>query len=219
MNASPHSRLGATSSRSGLVWTTATMADDRPASEVRRERGRKLATQLLIEIGDGVRTIDQDPRGKPIVHGPPARYVSISHTGPILAAAASAIGPVGIDIEQHDPDRDFQRLAGAAFGPSEARAVASDGLAAFYRIWTVREAIAKATGEGLASVTDGVDRVPLAMRAGEWTSADDGWLVAHDVIDRGLSFALAVRAAPADARTIADSGHVGRSRVDLAGRF
>ena len=63
------------------------------------------------------------------------------------------MGPIGIDIEYRDPARDLDRLAEAAYGAEECRAVAACGISAFYRIWTVREAISKATGDGMALVT------------------------------------------------------------------
>jgi hypothetical protein len=81
--------------------------------------------------------------------------------------------------------------------------VASHGLSAFYRIWTVREAIGKATGEGMALVTDGTDRVPVAMADGAFAAGRGGWLLAHDVIAQDFSLALAVEvASPQDRRVI-----------------
>ena len=69
------------------------------------------------------------------------------------------------------------------------------GLSAFYRIWTVREAISKATGDGMALVTDGTDRVPVAMADGTFAAARDDWLLAHDVIAQDFSLALAAHVA------------------------
>jgi len=100
-------------------------------------------------MGDEHQAIDTDTRGKPIVCGASMRHISIAHTGNLVAAAASAIGPVGIDVEHRDPARDLNRLALAAFGPAECQAVASQGVSAFYRVWTLREAISKATGDGM----------------------------------------------------------------------
>ena len=168
--------------------------------------------QLLRETGEGAWTIEDDLRGKPIVHGAPARHVSISHTGRFIAAAASTLGPVGIDIERHNLGRDVERLAEAAFGPDEMRAVAVGGPSVFYRIWTIREALAKATGEGMAKIVDGIDRVPASLVDGSWISAGNGWCVAHDQIHDGLSLALAVHAPGADARTFAD---LRQSRIEV----
>jgi 4'-phosphopantetheinyl transferase len=162
-------------------------------------------------MGDEHRTIDTDTRGKPIVCGASMRHISIAHTGNLVAAAASAIGPVGIDVEHRDRARDLTRLALAAFGPAECQAVASHGVSAFYRIWTIREAISKATGDGMALVTDRIDRVPVDMVDGALVAAEGEWLVAHEVIARDLSLALVVLAAAPETRMAAQ----GRSLASL----
>lgn len=180
------------STQSSIVWATSLVeANVMPSG--RKALGRLLVSQLMIAIDGEHRTIDTDARGKPVVYGTTARHISISHTGNVVAAAASAIGPVGIDVEYRDPDRDLNRLALAAFGPAECQAVAFHGISAFYRIWTLREAISKATGDGMALVTDRIDRVPLDMPDGTLVAVDDEWLVAHEVVARDLSLALAVR--------------------------
>jgi phosphopantetheinyl transferase len=160
-----------------------------------RSTGRALAEQLLIALGGTGWTIEPDMRGKPVVSGPLTRHVSIAHSRSIVVAAASAVGPIGIDIEYLDAARDLDRLASAAYGAEERRVVASQGVSAFYRIWTVREAISKATGDGMALVADRLDRVPASMRDGPFISADGDWLIAHDVVEQNFSLALAVQVA------------------------
>jgi phosphopantetheinyl transferase len=184
-----------------IVWATALIDAQHTTPAVRRASGRALASQLLVAIGDESRAVDTDARGKPIVPGEPMLHVSIAHTRNLVAAAASAIGPVGIDIEYRNPDRDLGRLALAAFGPAECQAVAVHGVSAFYRIWTLREAISKATGDGMALVADRIDRVPIVMGDGTLVAAGDEWLVAHDVVAQDFSLALVVRVALGDART------------------
>jgi len=156
-------------------------------------------------MGDEHRAIDTDTRGKPIVCGASMRHISIAHTGNLVAAAASAIGPVGIDVEHRDPARDLNRLALAAFGPAECQAVASHGVSAFYRVWTLREAISKATGDGMALVADRIDRVPICMMDGSLVAAGDEWLFAHEVIAQDFSLALVVRVASAEVRSAMQS--------------
>ena len=122
--------------------------------------------QLLMALGGTGWTIELDAQGKPIARGPFARHVSIAHSRNIVAAAASAwvlsasTSSIGI------PHAIWIAWPQAAYGAEECRAVASCGLSAFYRIWTVREAISKATGDGMALVTDRTDRVPAAMADG-----------------------------------------------------
>jgi hypothetical protein len=175
-----------------ILWAIApAQSSDRSG---RTATGRVLAVQLLIALGGVDWTIKPDAQGKPVACGPFARHVSIAHSRNIVVAAASVVGPVGIDIEYRDPTRDLVRLAQAAYGAEECRAVASSGLSAFYRIWTVREAMSKATGDGMALVTDGTDRVPGAMIDGAF-AVRDNWLLAHDVIAQDFSLALAAHVA------------------------
>ena len=101
----------------------------------------------------------RSPNGKPSVmteSGENGPSVSLSHTAGLIAVAVASHGPIGIDVERHR-DRDFTALAEQAFGPLEQQAVASGGRDTFYRIWTLREAVAKATGEGLALVLNRID--------------------------------------------------------------
>lgn len=100
---------------------------------------------------------------------------------------------MGIDIESHNALRDIDAIAEAAFGPGEREAVRREGPAAFYRIWTIREAVAKATGEGMVSVTDRHDRVPPGMPVGMMVAVNDGWLLGYQRIAENISWALALR--------------------------
>lgn len=207
---------GKMSVHQSIIWATAPVAPPSAKASFlsRRALGRALALRLLAEIGDGPWAIEADARGKPLAYGPTTRHVSIAHTGTVVVAAASKIGPIGIDIERRDPKRDLNRLTLAAFGPAECTAVASHGVSAFYRIWTIREAISKATGDGMALVTDRVDRVPTAMVDGELVATADDWLIAHEVISRDLSLALAVRVGSRKARTAAQACRLGSLRLD-----
>jgi hypothetical protein len=124
-----------------------------------------------------------------------APSVSLSHSGGWVACAISAAGPLGIDIEVHRPDRNFCEIAAAAFGPGEQAQVASEGAASFYRIWTLKEAMAKASGSGIAEVTDRTDRVAEEPRKCSWrtTDGDTLWWLGYATPLRGLSLAIAVK--------------------------
>jgi phosphopantetheinyl transferase len=186
-----------------IVWATTLVDASSPTPPRRRTVGRALALQLLIALGGEDWSIETDARGKPVVRGSPVRHISIAHTGNIVAAAASAVGPIGIDVEYRDPARDLNSLALAAYGPAECQAVATHGVSAFYRIWTIREAISKVTGDGMALVIDRIDRVPISMMDGSIVAAGDEWLFAHEVIAQDFSLALVVRVASAEVRDAA----------------
>jgi phosphopantetheinyl transferase len=191
------------SNGSSIVWAAARIDASSPNLPSRSMAGRELVLQLLLELGGEGWTIEIDGRGKPIACGASVRHISIAHTGAIVAAAASTVGPIGIDVEYREPDRDLNRLALAAFGPKECQAVGQQGVSAFYRIWTLREAISKATGDGMAFVTDRIDHVPIGMLDGSLVAVGDEWLFAHDVIAQEFSLALVVQVASPEARRAA----------------
>lgn len=110
-------------------------------------------------------------------------HVSISHSGPLLACAAST-APVGIDIEAPRRERDLIALAQRMFPASEVEALAAlDAVqqrSAFYRRWTLDEAHAKRDGDGLASKRSQRqfwrDAARDAATAGSWRGKD--WFLA-----------------------------------------
>jgi hypothetical protein len=74
------------------------------------------------------------------------------------------------------PARSLGEIAAYAFGPQEQQAARSGEVADFYRIWTLREASAKACGVGLPMLADGRDYFETAPVAGSWQSVVDGRL-------------------------------------------
>ncbi|HET9140625.1 4'-phosphopantetheinyl transferase family protein [Actinophytocola sp.] len=98
--------------------------------------------------------------GKPRVVAPdghppdrPLPELSISHSGDLIAVAITDGVPVGVDVEQ---ERDVQvdDLVRMTLSPDElpdfAGVPSADRDAAFFTIWSRKEAVLKATGRGLA---------------------------------------------------------------------
>jgi len=149
-----------------LITRWATASDHCEIGSGRRAPSSLLARAalraLLARHTDQVDwRIIRTQQGKPFLISPSGAAgpsVSVSHTGETVAVAMAREGSIGIDIERHRP-RDFNALAAQAFGPTEQAEVAVHGEDAFFRIWTLREAIAKATGEGLALAANGRDLV------------------------------------------------------------
>jgi len=98
-------------------------------------------------------------------------HISISHTRGLVACAVSQDSPIGIDVE-YWRTRDFRALAAYAFGMREREEVAHKGISAFYRIWTVREAIAKISGIGILAMLDGMDYASDSPASGCWTTGE-----------------------------------------------
>ncbi|MGW1675779.1 4'-phosphopantetheinyl transferase family protein [Streptomyces sp. NPDC002324] len=92
------------------------------------------------------------PHGKPTLPGTEWE-ASISHSGRLAAVAVCSAGPVGLDIEHIDAGFDVAELEPQALSLVEREAFGPRTPEAFFRTWTRKEAIVKATGDGL--------RIPL----------------------------------------------------------
>jgi len=95
------------------------------------------------------------PHGKPSVKGS-VLEISVSHSGDRVAIAVTAGMPVGVDVEQTDkPARnpagtDPDTLARYVLAEQELAALNEEGSPSdFYVAWTRKEAVTKATGDGL----------------------------------------------------------------------
>ncbi len=79
---------------------------------------------------------------------------NLSHAKDKFALAVTQQQSVGIDIEYHAPQLDLLGLAKRFFSQQEYQQLLSvseqDKLRYFYRLWTLKEAFVKATGEGLS---------------------------------------------------------------------
>jgi 4'-phosphopantetheinyl transferase len=161
---------------------------------------RALLSNMLADIWDippHEAEIRSERSGRPYlaakgVHRLP--FISLSHSRGWVACAATEVGPVGIDIERQRPGRDHGGISAVAFGPLERARVTGAGVGAFYRIWTLREAIAKASGQGLALATDGRDRAHDGPDQGEWVTTLDGsrWALSHRFMEDDVNLATAV---------------------------
>lgn len=112
-----------------------------------------------------------EPGGRPCVRsgtGERGPHISLSHTKGMMACAVSETHPVGIDVQYHRTLA-FADVVSMAFGPQEQAYVSTFGALAFYKIWTLREARAKALGEGLALAADGQDQILMPWKVDAWT--------------------------------------------------
>lgn len=131
-----------------------------PSSRCARALLRLMLRQAVEDWRE--RPILRDPDGRPVLEaraGEILPAISLAHSGGFIAAAHGFVPRLGLDLERSGRPRDIQGIAELAFGPAERRQVAQGGPEAFYRIWTAREALAKATGRALAQVTDRRDYV------------------------------------------------------------
>ena len=112
-------------------------------------------------------------RGRPVLSGASGPSFNVSHTEGLVACAVSS-GAVGVDVERGRRLRDPRALATRFFHPDEAAEIletadASAARKGFLRLWTLKEAYAKALGHGVAGYLGRV-RFP----------SDEGRLVPRD---------------------------------------
>ncbi len=122
--------------------------------------GRGCLRRLLGSV------LDADPRtlaleagshGKPFLRSRPGEVLpefNLAHSRGVILIGLSAAGAIGVDVEYLDPGVELYDIARTAFHADDlARirlaATQDEGLAAFYRCWTRKEAVAKADGRGL----------------------------------------------------------------------
>lgn len=107
----------------------------------------------------GVEDLTYEPNGKPVAKN---CYVSISHSGDMVAVCRNDDVPVGIDIEKM-VERDFNKVANRFFRGKELEKFNENPVAeTFYEIWTRKEAYSKILGTGVQEVVKGFDVYALA---------------------------------------------------------
>jgi phosphopantetheinyl transferase len=111
----------------------------------------------------------------------------------IAACAITNLGTIGIDVEFR-AGRSFPAIAAAAFGPGEQRVVTREGGSAFYRIWSLREALAKARLNGIERLTDGCDYFADAPGTGTWSTVIDNqrWMFWTGILPGNYAAATAI---------------------------
>jgi phosphopantetheinyl transferase len=125
---------------------------DRRRSVVARAALARLAAARM-HLDPAALALGHDERGHPILLDRPALHVSIAHSGEFVACALSD-RRVGVDVERADRSEADDALAARVCGPAERRQLeqipAGPRRRALIRLWTRKEALAKALGVGLA---------------------------------------------------------------------
>jgi 4'-phosphopantetheinyl transferase len=180
------------------------------SDRIRFVGGRALLRSMLCEhTGIDARAwrFGNGDKGKPFVEAPEAAAeglaFSVSHAGPGIACAVGIARSVGIDIEPFDREIDVDRLAGRILSPRERDALASgpggDRRRRMLELWTLKEAVVKASGEGISAMLSGIEisfdedgRPVLASDAARLSPLSD-WTLRQFRTSTGCCGALAVR--------------------------
>lgn len=101
--------------------------------------------------------LEYSASGQPLVpageNGLRPLFFSVSHSGCDLLFAFSKSWPAGVDIEEIRPVNELQTMIRKSCSVEEMDRISkvpeSEQAGAFYKIWTLKEAISKAAGSGL----------------------------------------------------------------------
>jgi phosphopantetheine--protein transferase-like protein len=114
------------------------------------DKARSLVSGLLLRRFCGVtdeKQLYRGENGKPYLKGG-NMYFNISHSGN-YAVLAAAQNEVGVDIEKVAPYS--ETVAARCFTPAEQEWLRHEGNdEAFYRLWTAKESVMKASGLGFS---------------------------------------------------------------------
>ena len=122
---------------------------------------RALVRTTLSHYGDRspqAWEFESSPRGKPQLKHMPQQgplYFNLSNTqGLVVCAVSRQFSQLGVDVEAIGRDANFEGVARRMFAPTElaqwrARPQASQA-EGFFRYWTLKESLVKATGEGIS---------------------------------------------------------------------
>jgi 4'-phosphopantetheinyl transferase len=102
-----------------------------------------------------------DRLGKPRLdpdHGPPGLTFNLSHARGLVGCAIGIGDGMGIDVETFEPGRADLSIAPSCFSAAETALLQATPPelqpVQFFRLWTLKEAFVKATGQGLSRALD-----------------------------------------------------------------
>lgn len=122
--------------------------------------GRAVGVDPAAVVVDRTCESCGEAHGRPRLSRTPLE-ASISHSGDVVVVAVTRTGPVGVDIEQLGA-ADHTDLVSTVSTGSEPRNIAT--ARDFYAYWTRKEAVLKATGEGLERAMTSIEVTPPGAR-------------------------------------------------------
>ena len=131
---------------------------------------RSILAQYL-EMNPAALRFQYLENGKPVFADASAGmgfHFNLAHTSDLALVAVTRIGPVGADVESVRPIKNVDELVARFFSKREdelfRRVATEQKPAAFFNLWTRKEALLKATGEG---ITRSLSLVEVSFLPGE----------------------------------------------------
>lgn len=125
---------------------------------------RRALSERLPEVAPSAWRFESDPGGRPELAAPfkaTGLRFSLAHAPEAVACVVTQEAPCGIDVERLAREVDVETLSRRTASTAELACLqalpAADRGARFMRLWTLKEAYAKAIGSGLATPFDSLD--------------------------------------------------------------
>lgn len=139
------------------------------------------------------------PRGKPFVADSELQF-NVSHSGDFALYVVAYGLDVGCDIAFHDDRIAVDAISERFFSPTERRILRhcppNGRRAAFFDVWTCKEAVLKASGLGLSSPLDSFDVSPVHAEQIVSPGSGGRWLVRS--LEAAADYSVAIAASGAD---------------------
>lgn len=146
------------------LWSGGDPSPAAAAVQARARMQRTLAVQLQVDESE--LRFSRGAHGKPALASAGMPHFNLSHSGALTALAVAYAVEVGVDVELPRRTRDVLALAQRYFASAETASLTRLPVplraAAFYALWTCKEAVLKALGRGLAF---GLDRLEFELDA------------------------------------------------------
>ena len=168
---------------------------------------RRLLAQYLGTLPGDLR-FAENVNGKPHVDSPDATWLrfSLSHSHGVALIAVAREREVGVDVERVSWGPIDDALVRRTLSPQEQQNVANrlshERTSAFYALWTMKEAYAKATGAGLSGPLQDFG-APLSPGASVTLDAVGGTPFAVYAVGTGADYAAALAVEGLDAEVAA----------------
>ncbi|QVL34689.1 4'-phosphopantetheinyl transferase superfamily protein [Telmatocola sphagniphila] len=148
--------------------------------------------------------ITYEAAGKPILAGQPF-YFNVTHSEEVAAYAVSKAGRVGLDIERLRTMENIESIIERFFTQNEFQAFQQVPLELkeiiFFRMWTRKEALLKAIGQGihaleLCEISVSPHEEPRVLKMMNEENCSDRWLLKDLDLAQGYQGALALELKP-----------------------